>query len=142
MLTGNAAANRLEGGGGRDTLDGQGGADTMVGGAGDDTYYVDNTGDSVVEFGGGGADLVYSSLAAYTLSDNVEYLTLTATGASNGTGNASANTITGTAYANVLKGGGGGDALYGLTGDDRLIVSDLSFVRADGGGGIDTRAWS
>ncbi|WP_289296744.1 M10 family metallopeptidase C-terminal domain-containing protein [uncultured Reyranella sp.] len=140
MLTGNAAANRLEGGGGRDTLDGQGGADTMVGGAGDDTYYVDNTGDSVVEFGGGGADLVYSSLAAYTLSDNVEYLTLTATGASNGTGNASANTITGTAYANVLKGGGGGDALYGLTGDDRLIVSDLSFVRADGGGGIDTLA--
>ncbi len=139
-LIGNAAANRLEGGIGRDTLDGQGGADTMVGGPGDDTYYVDDAGDTVVEFGGGGTDLVYSSLASYALPDNVEYLTLTAVGASNGTGNASANTIIGTAYANILRGGGGADTLYGFTGDDRLIVTDLSFVRADGGGGIDTLA--
>ncbi|MEK7688078.1 MAG: M10 family metallopeptidase C-terminal domain-containing protein, partial [Pseudomonadota bacterium] len=140
-LTGNAANNRLEGWGGRDDIDGKEGADTMIGGSGDDSYYVDDSGDMVVELGGGGNDLVRTWLDDYTLPENVENLILWGEALQvNATGNSLGNMIYGTIRANVLKGGGGADRLDGSFGDDRLVVSDLSFVMADGGPGIDTLA--
>ena len=138
-ITGNAVVNRLEGGAGNDILDGGAGADTMIGGTGSDTYYVDNSGDVIVDSESDwGIDNVYASLASYTLAEALENLTLTGNGPSNGTGNSRANTINGNEGANTLMGGGGGDILNGLAGNDRLVVKDMSFSWVDGGSGTDT----
>lgn len=119
-LTGGSAADYLYGGIGDDTLNGGGGADLMVGGAGNDTYTVDNASDSVVEAGSEGVDLVQSSIT-YTLSLNVENLTLTGSSNINGTGNALDNVITGTSGNNTLTGNDGNDTLNGNGGVDTLV---------------------
>ncbi|BCM24952.1 calcium-binding protein [Methyloradius palustris] len=126
-LTGNTAANILNGGAGNDTLNGGAGTDTMIGGTGDDTYIVDNTGDVITENAGEGTDNVQASVT-YTLSANLENLTLTGTAAINGTGNDLNNLLVGTTAANYLQGGAGNDTLQGNYGYDTL----------DGGLGIDT----
>ena len=61
----------------------------MWGGTGEDFYYVDDTGDQVVEYLGEGIhDRVLSNLAQYTLPANVEDLELLdGTAAVQGTGN-------------------------------------------------------
>ncbi len=68
------------------------------------------------------------------------------TGAVTHQGTSSAETLTGTSSANVMVGGGGGDALVGNggadvmrggSGDDSHTVSDLTFLRIDGGSGSD-----
>ncbi|HKQ82378.1 MAG TPA: calcium-binding protein, partial [Steroidobacteraceae bacterium] len=118
VLTGNSANNTLSGGTG---------ADTMIGGAGSDTYVVDNVGDVVTENVNEGTDLVQSSVT-YTLSANVENLTLTGTSAVNGTGNALANALTGNSAANILDGGAGADTLVGGAGNDTYVVDDASDV--------------
>ena len=94
VLTGNSGINSLTGGDGNDTLDGRAGADILTGGVGDDLYIVDNTADLVVEALTAGTDTVQSSVTL-TLAANVENLTLTGSGAINGTGNALANVLTG-----------------------------------------------
>ena len=55
----------LLGGRGNDILDGGKGADSMVGGMGSDTYFIDNSGDEMIESDNGGADdLAIISLTA------------------------------------------------------------------------------
>lgn len=125
--TGNTLNNTLTGNSAANTLSGGTGADTMIGGAGNDTYVVDNTGDVVTENANEGTDLVQSGVT-YTLSANVENLTLTGTTAINGTGNALDNVLTGNTAANTLNGGAGNDTLNGGTGADTMI----------GGAGNDT----
>jgi Ca2+-binding RTX toxin-like protein len=111
FITGNAAAN---------VLDGAGGADSMSGGNGNDIYFVDNSGDSVIETNAdpvsGGIDSVSSTLAAYTLSSNVENLYINSSDAANGTGNA---------LDNVLFAGAGNNVLDGRDG-----IDTVSFARA------------
>lgn len=85
VLTGNSAANIL------------------TGGAGNDTYVVSNTDDVVVENASEGNDTVQST-ATYTLSANVENLTLTGTAAIDGTGNSLDNILIGNNAANTLNG--------------------------------------
>jgi Ca2+-binding RTX toxin-like protein len=129
-LNGGSGDDTLVGGDGADRLDGGSGADRMDGGAGDDLYYVNTTGDQVIEsLSGttGGIDRVSSSMS-YTLPTNVENLTLSGSGSTNGTGNSLANTITGTGSTNHLYGLAGADSLSGSAGDDTL----------DGGAGADT----
>ena len=120
ILQGGAGNDKLTGGAGNDRLEGGAGADTMTGGSGDDIYLVDNTKDIVKEdLNSGTNDVVQTSLQSYTLTNNVETLVFTGTGAFTGRGNAIANTITG---------GSGNDALYGMGGNDQL----------NGGAGNDT----
>jgi Ca2+-binding RTX toxin-like protein len=130
FLYGEAGNDRLDGGNGLDVLDGGAGADIMEGGKDSDTYYVDDTEDEVVEFfgGGGSADHVHSS-ASWTMSNNVERLTLTGTANIDATGNdEDFGRINGNSGDNFIRGLGGEDHLLGFGGNDEL----------DGGVGNDT----
>jgi Ca2+-binding RTX toxin-like protein len=123
-ITGNEGNNVLVGGAGNDTVDGGAGADSLTGGSGDDTYRVDNLGDVVIEQAGEGTDTVISTASSYTLSANVENLTLGTYGASlenlSGDGNELDNTLRGNSGNNILTGGAGDDLLIGGSGNDTL----------------------
>ena len=165
VISGNVAANvlfglegddTLAGFGGNDTLDGGLGADRMQGGTGDDTYVVDDAGDLVEELGGQGTDNVRSEID-YTLTANVENLTLTGTADLAGNGNTLNNIITGNSGNNttfagdgadtvnagegndVVNGGNGNDRLNGEAGDDTL-AGDAGNDTIDGGAGADRMA--
>jgi Ca2+-binding RTX toxin-like protein len=147
VLTGNSANNTLTGGAGNDRLDGGTGIDTMVGGTGNDTYVVNVTTDVVTESANEGIDTIESSVT-YTLSSNVESLTLTGTAAINGTGNNLDNALTGNSANNLLTGGVGNDSLdggagadimVGGTGDDYYVIDNAGdIVTENAGEGTDT----
>ena len=120
-LLGGSGSDYLDGGDNTDTLDGGTGNDTLAGGAGNDAYIVDSTGDVIIEAAGAGTDAVSSTALAYTLSANVERLTLLDFDPVSGTGNALANLITGNNNDNTLSGNDGNDTLIGGIGADTLI---------------------
>lgn len=136
QATGNATANTLVGNTAANILDGGKGADLMIGGDGDDTYYVDSTSDSIKEYRNSGTDNVISSVS-YTLSSDVENLTLSGTGSINGSGNAMNNIITGNDLKNTLNGGAGRDQLLGGGGND-ILNGGLGDDLMNGGEGSDT----
>lgn len=116
---GNKLNNLIIGTKGANVLDGQGGRDTLQGGDGDDIYCVDDSKDVVIEKANQGHDIVQSS-ASYTLSANVEDLTLLGTENLSGTGNSLNNYITGNAGNCSLSGGAGNDTIWGQSGNDSL----------------------
>ncbi|QNM95693.1 calcium-binding protein [Chitinimonas koreensis] len=118
-LTGNALANRLEGGTGSDTLTGGAGIDTLIGGFGDDVYGVDNASDVMSEEADAGIDTVAVQFSGYTLGANLENLRLEGA-ALTGSGNALANRLIGNAGNNIFNGGNGDDTLLGGMGNDIL----------------------
>jgi hypothetical protein len=136
---------------GNNTINGSTGGDDMRGAGGSDTYTVNHSGDLVTEqLGEGSADHVLSSIT-YTLTANVENLTLTGSRAINGYGNELANILTGNALVNVLKSAGGNDSLDGKEGADSMDggdgndtyfvdnASDIIVEKANSGlGGVDT----
>jgi Ca2+-binding RTX toxin-like protein len=130
QLDGGIGADALDGGEGDDWLQGGAGADILAGGAGNDYYYVDDSGDSVVEAAGEGDDQVLSTAASYTLGDNVEWLT----GMSE-----AGQVLIGNALDNEIRARWGDDILEGGAGDDLLDGGDgLDVYRFDRGDGDDT----
>jgi Ca2+-binding RTX toxin-like protein len=123
VLKGGSGNDKLLGGSGKDTLNGGRGNDTMTGGAGDDDYFVNSTGDKIVETATGGGDLVNSSVS-WTLGAYVEILFLTGAADVNGTGNDFANFIEGNSGDNLLDGRGGDDKLYYSGGNDTFLGGD------------------
>jgi Ca2+-binding RTX toxin-like protein len=126
-LDGLAGNDTIYGWAGNDTLIGGPGADSMLGGAGNDIFFVDDIGDKVVELVAEGGDLVISSVN-FTLSANVESLTLAESPAITATGNTLNNVILGNSKNNVIDGGAGSDTLDGGLGADSMV----------GGAGNDT----
>ncbi|TFF22003.1 hypothetical protein E3C22_15250 [Jiella endophytica] len=119
LITGYGDDDTLDGGAGMDTLRGGSGNDEMRGGTGNDFYVATDAGDTVIETAGEGMDEV-RALVSFTLSANVETLSLGGTGNINGTGNATANTLIGNAGNNDLNGAAGNDTIYGGDGNDTL----------------------
>jgi VCBS repeat-containing protein len=135
---GNSLDNILIGNDGNNYLDGMIGADSMSGGKGNDYYWVDDQNDVVIELVNEGTDEVKSTVS-YTLTANIERLTLLGTSPVNGTGNSLNNTITGNTGNNVLDGGMGIDTMRGGAGDDTYIVDNTADSLSEtGGGGVDT----
>jgi Ca2+-binding RTX toxin-like protein len=145
FLFGGRDNDTLNGGRGDDILDGGRGVDILTGGVGDDTYIVDDVRDKATDINDGGTDTVISSVS-YSLSKEIENLTLTGSKALHGTGNDLDNTLTGNASNNSLNGGIGNDKLYGGFGMDSLtggegndvLVGGVGNDRLNGGDGNDT----
>ena len=128
LIIGNSGNNRLLGGdgndilyglGGGDTLNGGAGADSMLGGLGNDTFTVENVADVVMEFAIEGYDTV-NSFISYTLTANVERLSLEGIDNLDGIGNELDNVLNGNNANNHLVGGAGDDTLQGKGGTDLL----------------------
>ena len=136
--TGNGLNNVVTGNSAVNTLNGGAGADTMIGGGDNDIYVVDDVGDTIVENAAEGTDTVQSTVS-YSLSSNVERITLTGAAAVNATGNALDNLITGNSAVNTLSGGLGNDTYVVGSGDlvveaadegTDLVQSAISFTLA------------
>jgi Ca2+-binding RTX toxin-like protein len=139
LFFGEGGADTLVGGMGDDTLNGGAGGDTMVGGMGNDVFQVADPGDLVVEGEGEGHDTVYTGLAVYTLTANVERLFGSGPDGQSLIGNNLNNVIQGAYYtASVLDGGAGNDTLIGGRGNDAFVVDSVGDkVVEDPRGGTD-----
>lgn len=125
-IEGNSGSNVLRGVNGNDTLYGGGGVDSLYGGVDDDTYILDNDTTLIKEMANEGNDTVLSSIS-YTLTNNVENLTLTGNENLNATGNTLDNVINGNSADNILEGKKGNDTISGGEGNDTYV-----FNRGDG----------
>ncbi|MGH8347006.1 MAG: peroxidase family protein, partial [Pseudomonas sp.] len=140
--TGNVLGNTIAGGAGNDVIIGAGGADTMVGGDGSDIYEATDLGDVVIELAGAGIDTVWTSLASYSLSANVENMFFGGSGNFAGSGNVLDNTLVGGAGNDVLIGGAGADTMVGGAGNDVYEVTDLGDVVGENAGGGNDTVWT
>ncbi|WP_344469306.1 calcium-binding protein [Rhizomicrobium electricum] len=121
----------------------------MVGGAGDDVYYVDNIADVVSENSSQGTDWVFSSIASYTLAENVENLGVLAGSSATGNGlsnmivvlGAASTIVSGAGGSDSIVGGSGNDVLYGGEGNDTLS-GGLGADAVTGGSGADRFAFN
>lgn len=108
---------------GNDTLDGGKGNDTLEGGTGNDKYYVDSTGDRVIEASNAGTDVVSSSISFAAGGQHIENILLTGSASINATGNVLNNYLVGNSAANIISGGAGNDLLTGGEGRDAFVFN-------------------
>jgi len=159
LLTGNTAANRIEGGTGNDLLIGGAGIDRLNGGEGSDVYILtvlaDKTAAEIADTGAAGVDdLRFAATAAGTLTllagdTGLERVVIgtgtgavavsTATTALNVDATALANglTILGNAGINRLTGTAFADVIDGAAGND-ILSGGLGDDSLNGGAGTDT----
>lgn len=150
LIYGNSASNSLfggfgddilNGGDGDDELTGEGGNDILNGGNGNDLYLIysdTDANDTIIEGANGGTDTVLSAVS-WTLSANVENLTLFATSSIDmmtGVGNDLNNEIRGSFSHDTLIGKKGNDTLLGAEGNDR-IVGGVGEDTLTGSAGVD-----
>jgi len=142
LLFGGLGNDYLIGREGDDYLDGGANYDQMDGGFGNDTFVVDHANDFVIERYGEGTDTVLSSISYTLMNDQIENLTLTGSGAIDGTGTWLDNVLTGNSAGNRLDGREGNDLIDGGQGADTLIGglgSDIfAFSSAPGAGNVDS----
>ncbi|WP_211211184.1 M10 family metallopeptidase C-terminal domain-containing protein [Asticcacaulis biprosthecium] len=119
-LTGTAAISGT-GNAMNNVLTGNGGANVLSGGLGNDTYYVQNSNDNVIEGGGAGSDLIFSSVSYGLNGRYVERLILTGSADIDAFGNSNGNSLTGNDGNNHLNGKGGADNLTGGLGSDIFV---------------------
>ena len=135
LLQGLAGNDIIEGNRGDDTLDGGEGNDTLIGDRGNDTYIVDSEDDVIEESGNEGELNSVIASITYTLSPNLNNLTLTGSDAIDGTGNDIGNLIVGNEANNTLSGLEGNDTLDGGEGENNLlggIGNDTYLVNSEG----------
>lgn len=143
LLTGDDAANRIDGGAGNDALRGGLGDDVITGGTGADRLYGQDGRDTVSYRGS--VEAVQVDLATQTASGG-DAQGDTLSGFENAAGGLGGDTIVGNNAANVLSGNDGNDTIDGSQGDDivqggrgadtlsgGLGVDMLSYAAADGG---------
>ena len=136
-LAGSEGADLLVGGEGNDTLDagqshtgGDDAADTLSGGLGDDLYFVSSDGDMILA-DPGGVDTVRARNTDWTLGAGLENLFMVDDG--------SAFHATGNELNNHIIGASEGGQLFGMGGDDSLVMNNVqNFSSAYGGDGNDT----
>ncbi len=136
-LAGSEGADSLVGGDGNDRLDagqahngGDDAADTLSGGLGDDAYFVSGDGD-VILADPGGVDSVHARNTDWTLGAGLENLFMVDDG--------SAFNATGNELNNHIIGASEGGQLFGMGGDDLLVMNNVqNFSSAYGGDGNDT----
>ena len=126
ILYGGAGNDTLRGGPGDDLLFGEAGVDSLNGGGGNDTYYVDNSGDKVLEANGAGTgiDTVRTTVSFSVVSQFVENVVLLGAGSISAIGNNLNNTITGNSGNNTIDGRGGIDTMIGGAGNDTYYVDN------------------
>ena len=121
FITGNQAANRLEGRDGRDVISGEGGKDTIYGGGHTDVLDGDDGSDFVS--GGQGADLLRGGRGNDRLNGNG--------GNDDLRGGAGADQLRGGAGDDRLLGGTGPDRLYGQAGSDTFVFASVNDSHSD-----------
>ncbi len=141
--TGNGLKNFITGNNAANLLDGGEGADSLKGLDGSDRYVVDNVDDHVIETNSdqqtGGTDTVFSSLATYTLTANVENLVIATGLSANAIGNELDNTLYAGAGANLLDGRAGVDTVsYALASSGVNVNISTSAQQNTGGSGLDS----
>ncbi|MFD0916231.1 calcium-binding protein [Pseudahrensia aquimaris] len=104
----------------------------LIGGLGNDRYYISNSGDEVIEDAGSGYDIVYTDVASYTLTSNVERLIFTDAGNHVGKGNELDNRLNGNSGidrfiideggADIFSGGNGRDSFDARSSDEGIRV--------------------
>jgi Ca2+-binding RTX toxin-like protein len=121
VLYGGTFNDTLSGGVGNDLLFGLGGANLLIGGADSDIYYIQTTGNTVVENAGEGFDSLYSNVDI-VLAENVEQLILYGA-AAQGTGSLGNDYIYGNSsgLALVIDGAAGNDYILGSAQNDTLV---------------------
>lgn len=140
-LIGGPGQDRLIGGAGVDSLTSGGGGAVMIGGDGGDDYFVNSSSDQIIEQAlDTGTDIVFATVD-FTLSANVENLTLNGAKSTTlfGTGNTGINTIVGHAGTDILDGGSSGsdgkiDILRAGLGDDFYVLGKGKDTVVDTGG--------
>jgi hypothetical protein len=118
-LYGNTGADSLDGGADADTLQGLDGDDTLAGGAGNDLFFINDTGDIVMELAGDGADTIITSVNM-TMPDHMEALHIAS--------GVSGITITGGAGNDVLVGNGLANTFIGGAGDDVILAGNVTLA--------------
>lgn len=155
-ITGNAAANVVDGSEFDDIIDGLGGNDVMRGNGGNDTFVVRSQADLAAGKtydGGDGFDVLqYASTTAGTLAVNnsgavlidLEGVTMTGSAALNVDASGYATgplTITGNSGNNIITGTNEDDVLLGGDGNDTFIIKSSAShgfgETVDGGNGLD-----
>jgi len=119
--TGNGLSNVLTAGAGYDTLTAGTGAATMVGG-GHTLFVINSANDVVTDPTAYANDTVQSSLASYTLPDNISVLQLTGVDQT-GIGNSGRSTIIPDNYPDTLIAGSGPTELDGGPADELFIIN-------------------